>query len=214
MKRATNEIAEKNNDAAYDFLNRVDRFVQKCKQHINDDRYVKYLVQLHNELRLLSVDIPESSKLLTKHLNSVENEIQQLLNYHYSKNENIDMNATANIFINTDTNNIIMNESKITTNELKQLINEVLSEQWAEEAAHTKQLSECGSWAEAMQHPDFKHAIMKEVAPPGMETWVKANKERFKKQYGKKGTSVLYATAWKNFYKNKKHNEAADVKKK
>lgn len=41
-----------------------------------------------------------------------------------------------------------------------------------------------------------------EVAPPGKESWVKSNKARFKKQYGaKKGTEVLYATAWKN--KNK-----------
>lgn len=44
-----------------------------------------------------------------------------------------------------------------------------------------------------------------EVAPPGMEDWVKKNKERFKKEYGdKKGSSVLYATAWKLHNKGKK----------
>jgi hypothetical protein len=43
-----------------------------------------------------------------------------------------------------------------------------------------------------------------EVAPPGMEDWVKKNKERFKKEYGdKKGSSVLYATAWKMHNKGK-----------
>jgi hypothetical protein len=39
-----------------------------------------------------------------------------------------------------------------------------------------------------------------EVAPPNpkIEKWIKANKERFVKEYGKeKGTQVLYAKAWK-----------------
>ena len=37
-----------------------------------------------------------------------------------------------------------------------------------------------------------------EVAPPDQESWIKKNKERFIKQYGKnKGTEILYATAWK-----------------
>lgn len=43
-------------------------------------------------------------------------------------------------------------------------------------------------------------AIVNEVAPPDpkIEKWVKANKERFVKEYGKKkGMEVLYATAWK-----------------
>ena len=73
------------------------------------------------------------------------------------------------------------------------------------EQCSCNKLAECGSWNEAMKHPDFKHAVMTEVAPPGMENWIKANKERFKKQYGniKKAMSVLYATAWKMFYKNK-----------
>lgn len=73
------------------------------------------------------------------------------------------------------------------------------------EKCNCKQLSECGSWEEAVGHPDFKHAILKEVAPPGMENWIKANKARFKGQYGdKKGVSALYATAWKMFYNKKK----------
>ena len=73
------------------------------------------------------------------------------------------------------------------------------------EKCNCKQLSECGSWNEAIKHPQFKQAIMKEVAPPGMEKWIKSNKERFKKQYGniKKAMSILYATAWRMFYKNK-----------
>jgi hypothetical protein len=42
-----------------------------------------------------------------------------------------------------------------------------------------------------------KDAELKEKAPPGMEKWVKANKSKFKKEYGKdKGEEVLYATAW------------------
>ena len=45
-----------------------------------------------------------------------------------------------------------------------------------------------------------------EVAPPGKEDWIKSNKERFKKQYGdKKGTNILYATAWADY--NKKHGK-------
>lgn len=44
----------------------------------------------------------------------------------------------------------------------------------------------------------FKSYIkLNEVAPPGMEDWIKANKEEFKKQYGSKWEEVLYATAWK-----------------
>ena len=42
--------------------------------------------------------------------------------------------------------------------------------------------------------------IINEVAPPNpkIEKWIKANKERFIKEYGKeKGTQVLYAKAWK-----------------
>ena len=42
--------------------------------------------------------------------------------------------------------------------------------------------------------------IINEVAPPNpkIESWIKANKERFVKEYGKeKGMQVLYAKAWK-----------------
>lgn len=65
-------------------------------------------------------------------------------------------------------------------------------------------LSECGSWEEAVKHPLFKEAVLTEKTPPGMEKWVKNNKKRFIDRYGKKGIGVLYATAWKMFYKNKK----------
>jgi hypothetical protein len=45
-----------------------------------------------------------------------------------------------------------------------------------------------------------KEDEINEVAPPNpkIEKWIKANKERFVKEYGKeKGTQVLYAKAWK-----------------
>jgi hypothetical protein len=39
---------------------------------------------------------------------------------------------------------------------------------------------------------------VKESTAPGQEDWIKSNKEKFIKQYGKeKGEEVLYATAWK-----------------
>jgi hypothetical protein len=38
--------------------------------------------------------------------------------------------------------------------------------------------------------------VLDEVAPPDQEDWIKKNKERFIKQYGKeRGTRILYATA-------------------
>lgn len=46
----------------------------------------------------------------------------------------------------------------------------------------------------------IKEETLAEVAPPNakIEKWIKSNKERFIKQYGKeKGTQVLYAKAWK-----------------
>jgi len=53
-----------------------------------------------------------------------------------------------------------------------------------------------------------------EVAAPGQEGWVKANKERFVKQYGaEKGLSTLYATAWKRHHaasENKNLEECYD----
>jgi len=45
---------------------------------------------------------------------------------------------------------------------------------------------------------DLKESVLDEKAAPGQEDWVKSNKERFIKQYGKKkGLEVLYATSWK-----------------
>ena len=39
---------------------------------------------------------------------------------------------------------------------------------------------------------------LNEETPPGMEDWVKSNKQRFIDEYGKeKGLEVLYATAWR-----------------
>lgn len=44
---------------------------------------------------------------------------------------------------------------------------------------------------------------LKEKAAPGQEDWIKSNKEKFIKQYGKKkGMEVLYATSWKRSKKN------------
>lgn len=61
------------------------------------------------------------------------------------------------------------------------------------------------TWEEAISSGQLEEDILTEKAPPGMEPWVKANKERFVKQYGeKKGLGVVYATAWKMFYKKKK----------
>jgi hypothetical protein len=48
-----------------------------------------------------------------------------------------------------------------------------------------------------------------EAAAPGQEDWIKSNKEKFIKQYGKKkGMEVLYATAWK---RSKKKDESAQL---
>jgi len=58
---------------------------------------------------------------------------------------------------------------------------------------------------------------LEEVAPPGMEDWIKGRKEAFKKQYGNRWEGVLYATAWDEY--NKKHKkdesmyESADADK-
>lgn len=55
------------------------------------------------------------------------------------------------------------------------------------------------------QHP-FKGRLVgedtvKEVAPPGMEDWIKDRKADFKKRYGDRWQEVLYATAWKQHNK-------------
>jgi translation elongation factor P/translation initiation factor 5A len=43
--------------------------------------------------------------------------------------------------------------------------------------------------------------FLKEAAPPGKdaEDWIRANKQKFKDEYGEDWESVLYATAWKLF---------------
>jgi hypothetical protein len=46
--------------------------------------------------------------------------------------------------------------------------------------------------------PKKKKKKVNEVAAPGQEEWIKANKKRFIARYGKeKGTKILYAKAWK-----------------
>jgi hypothetical protein len=42
-----------------------------------------------------------------------------------------------------------------------------------------------------------KKESVTEVAPPGMEDWIKDHKADFKKRYGDRWQEVLYATAWK-----------------
>jgi hypothetical protein len=73
--------------------------------------------------------------------------------------------------------------------------------------------NECGNmyegsgYASCSDHKD-QDAIV-EKAPPGKdaENFIKDNKEKFKKQYGKKWQAVLYATAWKKFGpKNESYN--------
>ena len=77
---------------------------------------------------------------------------------------------------------------------------------------------------------DKNNEKVDEAAPPGKkaEEFIKANKEAFNKRYGKKGESVLYATAWKKFGKKnegylkaenalkeaKKNVQALDIKMK
>ncbi len=62
---------------------------------------------------------------------------------------------------------------------------------------------------EQKQHP-FKGRLVgedavNEVAPPGMEDWIKDRKADFKKRYGDRWQEVLYATAWKQ-----KNNESIE----
>lgn len=43
-----------------------------------------------------------------------------------------------------------------------------------------------------------------ERAPPGKEAWIRKNKQKFIDQYGpEKGSSVLYATAWRDHNQHK-----------
>lgn len=53
------------------------------------------------------------------------------------------------------------------------------------------------------------NAMVDEVAAPGQEEWILANKQKFIDQYGKeKGLKILYATAWKRS-KNPKNEDAS-----
>ena len=59
---------------------------------------------------------------------------------------------------------------------------------------------EAGQRGSSVGKAIVKEDEINEVAPPNpkIEAWIKANKERFVKEYGKeKGTQVLYAKAWK-----------------
>jgi len=56
-----------------------------------------------------------------------------------------------------------------------------------------------------------KKESVTEVAPPGMEKWIKDRKADFKKRYGDRWEEVLYATAWKR-KKNESVEESAEQK--
>ena len=58
-----------------------------------------------------------------------------------------------------------------------------------------------------MNFKDYLQPLNEEAPPdPEIEAWIKANKQRFKDQYGeKKGTEILFATAWQMF--NKKQDK-------
>lgn len=62
-----------------------------------------------------------------------------------------------------------------------------------------------------MQSKGIEKMPVSESSAPGQEAWIKANKARFVKEYGKKkGLEVLYATAWKRSKKNESVNEGSD----
>lgn len=90
---------------------------------------------------------------------------------------------------------------------------------------HGAKLSD--SHKNVIAHPEFRELVKKfgyeapthivesadvnEAAAPGMEDWIRDNKEQFVSQYGeKKGTSILYATSWK-LHDNKVNEEATSV---
>ena len=58
-----------------------------------------------------------------------------------------------------------------------------------------------------MNFKEYLQTLNEEAPPdPDIEAWIKKNKQRFKDQYGeKKGTEILYATAWQMY--KKKHGE-------
>lgn len=55
-----------------------------------------------------------------------------------------------------------------------------------------------GFWDKHKPGKNVWEQQVKEVAPPGMEDWIKDRKADFKKRYGDKWEQVLYATAWKH----------------
>jgi hypothetical protein len=52
-----------------------------------------------------------------------------------------------------------------------------------------------------------------ESAPKDQEQWIKDNKDKFIKQYGKKGEAILYATAWQRHNKGVKESKELDLDK-
>ena len=60
-----------------------------------------------------------------------------------------------------------------------------------------------------VRHVSIRDEEINEDAPPGMEDWIKSNKDRFKQQYGEDWEEVLYATAWK--MKNDESVEESDM---
>jgi hypothetical protein len=67
-------------------------------------------------------------------------------------------------------------------------------------AGLSKRDIESGERGSSVGKAKLKEEIVNEVAPPNpkIEAWIKSNKERFVKEYGKeKGMQVLYAKAWK-----------------
>lgn len=61
---------------------------------------------------------------------------------------------------------------------------------------------------------EMKEEEINEVAPPGMEDWIKDRKPEFKKRYGDRWEEVLYATAWKQHNKNESVEEKWDTETK
>lgn len=86
--------------------------------------------------------------------------------------------------------------------ELDQDLTDMSDEDFKAEYNMTKAQAKAGAKDDA---PVAESAeVVDEVAAPGQEDWIKSNKERFIKQYGKdKGESVLYATAWKRHHADK-----------
>jgi hypothetical protein len=63
---------------------------------------------------------------------------------------------------------------------------------------------------EDIQLPVSESASLTEKAPADMEPWIKANKEKFKSQYGADWEKILYATAWE--ISNSKHEKQKEDK--